>query len=102
MTRRRWVVLGILLVLRMALPMVARRVMESRASALMNARVTIGDVDFALWRGLVALDDVAVRTPLPPGAGEKAPDSEPALIAWKRFAVNLAWFPLLRKTVRLD
>jgi Domain of Unknown Function (DUF748) len=101
MTRRRWVVLGILLLLRLALPPVARRVMESRASTLLNARVTIGDVDFALWRGLVALDDVAVRPPLPPGE-EKGAEAEPALIAWKRFAVNLAWFPLLRKTLRLE
>ena len=103
MTRRRWlVVLGILLVLRVALPPIARRVMQSRASTLLNARVTIGDVDFALWRGLVALDDVAVRPPLPPGTAEPPTEAEPALIAWKRFAVNLAWFPLLRKTLRLE
>src|SRR2546426_1869021 len=100
--RRRWLVaLGILLVLRAALPVVLRAVLASQASKLLNARVAIGSVHLGLMRGVVALEDVAVRPPAPPGAAEAAtPDAEPPLVGWKRFAVNLAWLSLLRKTVR--
>src|SRR5436309_317145 len=102
--RRRWLVaLGILLVLRAALPAVLRAVLASRAAKLLNARVAIGDVDLGLLRGVVVLEDVAVRAPLPPGAAPPpAVDAEPPLVAWKRFAVNVAWLSLLRKTVRLE
>ena len=87
--------LAILVVLRAALPLGLRALLASQAGKLFQARVEIGDVDLGLLRGVVVLKDVAVR----PAA---APSAEPPLIAWKRFAVNLAWFPLLRRTLELQ
>jgi hypothetical protein len=102
--RRRWLVgLGILVIVRAALPLGLRVLLASQASTLLNARVEVGDVDLALLRGAVAIEDVAVRPPVPPGAEPQAADgTEPPLLAWKRFAVNLSWLPLFRKTVELS
>jgi len=92
--RRRWLVLlGVLVVLRAALPEVVRRVLVSQLSQRLRTRVDVGDVDLALHRGGVALEDVALYAPDAPG--------EPPVIAWKRFAVELRYLPLLRKTVQL-
>src|SRR5206468_1798723 len=57
-------------------------------------------VALALRRGGIALKDVDVR----PGATapSSSSDSGPPLVAWKRFAVNVAWLPLFRKTVELE
>src|SRR5439155_6113700 len=99
--RRRWLVaLAILVVLRAALPAGLRVLLASQAGKLLRARVEIGDVDLALLRGAIALKDVVVR----PGATapSSGPDSGPPLVAWKRFAVNVAWLPLFRKTVELE
>src|SRR2546425_836256 len=99
--RRRWLVaLAILVVLRAALPVGLRPLLASQAGKLLQARVEIGDVDLALLRGVVTLKDVAVRA----GATAPAPSSaaEPPLVAWKRFAVNVAWLPLLKKTLELQ
>jgi hypothetical protein len=80
----------------MALPYALRPILAAQASKLLRARVEIGDVDLALLRGGIALEDVAVRpADAAPGA------TEPPLIAWKRFAVALRWLPLFRHTVRL-
>src|SRR5436305_10369785 len=99
--RRRWLVaLAILVVLRAALPAGLRVLLASQAGKLLRARVEIGDVDLALLRGAIALKDVVVR----PGATapSSGPDSGPPLVAWQRFAVNVAWLPLFRKTVELE
>src|SRR5262245_153665 len=97
---RRWAIaLGVaLVVLRVALPYALRPLLESQASKAINARVDIGDVDLALHRAGIALEDVAVHP------ARWTPDmggGEPALIAWKRFAVAVHWLPLLRKTIQL-
>src|SRR5213594_680807 len=92
--RRRWLVLlGVLVVLRAALPEVVRRVLVSQLSQRLRTRVDVGDVDLALHRGGVALEDVALYAPDARG--------EPPVIAWKRFAVELRYLPLLWKTVQL-
>src|SRR5438094_139027 len=92
--RRRWLVLlGVLVVLRAALPEVVRRVPVSQLSQRLRTRADVGDVDLALHRGGVALEDVALYAPDAPG--------EPPVIAWKRFAVELRYLPLLWKTVQL-
>ena len=92
--RRRWLVLlGVLVVLRAALPEVVRRVLVSQLSQRLRTRVDVGDVDLALHRGGVALEDVALYAPDAPGA--------PPVIAWKRLAVELRYLPLLWKTVQL-
>ena len=81
--------------LRAALPVVVRRVAVSQASQQLQTRVEVGDVDLALYRGGVALEDVALYSPTPESA------DEPPLLAWKRFAVELRYIPLLWKTVQL-
>ncbi|MDX2169322.1 MAG: DUF748 domain-containing protein, partial [Deltaproteobacteria bacterium] len=109
---RRWLIaLAVLLVVRIALPEVLRCVIASQASQALNARVEIGDVDLRLWRGGVALEVVAVRA-----AGDATPDAAPAtdpaappvafpasppLIAFKRFAIELRYWPLVHKTIQL-
>ena len=50
-SRRLWlVVLGAVLVLRVALPYALRPIIASHASKAVNARVDIGGVDLALYR----------------------------------------------------
>jgi hypothetical protein len=92
---RRWLIAaGVLLILRVLLPVVLQHVIASQASKILRARVVVGDVDLSLHRGGVALKDVAV---LPANAG---PDAPP-LIAWKLFGVELRWLPLFHKTIQL-
>ena len=90
-----WAVVVLIVLVRVALPEVVRRVLVSQVSSTLQTRVEVGDVDLALHRGGVALEDVALYSPTP-----EAPD-EPPLVAWKRFAVELRWVPLLWKTVQL-
>jgi hypothetical protein len=93
---RRWlIVLGVLVALRAALPEVLRRVLVSQASQRLQTRVEVGDVDLALYRGGVTLEDVALYSPTP-----QSPD-EPPLVAWKQFGVEIRYLPLLWKTVQL-
>src|SRR2546429_9151784 len=101
--RRRWLVaLAILVVLRAALPVGLRALLASQAGKLLEARVKIGDVDLALLRGVIALKDVAVWPGTTAAAPSSSPGAEPPLVAWKRFAVNVAWLPLFHKTVELE
>lgn len=98
-SRRFWLVaLGVALVLRIALPYALRPILESQASAAINARVDIGDVDLALYRAGIALEDVAVR---PAGWTPETDTGDPPLIAWTRFATAVRWLPLLWKTIQL-
>jgi hypothetical protein len=137
--RWRWWIAAVVLIVavRVALPVVLRRVIVSQASQALHARVDVGDVDLALWKGGVALKDVAVRAistgpstgsgrtektepsgpesvrprPVDPAQGtpvEGHPDSPPAafpadapLVAFKRFAVELRYWPLFSKTIQL-
>jgi hypothetical protein len=98
-SRRLWlVVLGAALVLRIALPYALRPIIASQASKAINARVDIGDVDLALYRAGIALNDVTIR---PAGWSPEHDNGDPPLIAWKRFETAVRWLPLLRKTIRL-
>jgi hypothetical protein len=97
---RRWMVaLSVLLLLRAVLPEILRRVIVAQAAKILRAQVAVGDVDLALYRGGLVLEDVAVRStePAADGAG-----GAPPLIAWKRLDLELRWLPLIRKTVRLQ
>ncbi len=98
------IALGVLVLLRLALPYVLRPVLVSRASQAINARVNIGDVDIALYRAGIALEDVTIRpaVTISPAAGTPETDTgDPPLIAWKRLAVAVHWLPLLHKTIQL-
>jgi len=112
--RWRWwlAALGLVLVVRAALPEVLRRVIVSQASEALHAKVDVGDVDLRLWRGGVALEDVAVRPlgapdrpPPPPDADPKAVppafDEYSPILGFKRFAVELRFLPLFSKTVQV-
>ena len=90
--------LGLIVLLRAALPYALRPVLERQASQAINAHVTIGDVDLALHRAGIALEDVAVH---PVTWTPETDTGEPPLIAWKRFAVAVRWLPLFQKTVQL-
>jgi hypothetical protein len=95
---RRWwwaILIAIVLIVRAALPYVLRGQIETRASEALHAAVHVGDVDLALLAGGVALNDVSVR------ALDAKPDEVP-LVSWKRFAVDLRWLSLFRKTIRLS
>ena len=127
---RRWLIaLAVLVALRAALPEVLRRVIVSQASQALHAQVDVGDVSLSFWRGGVALSDVAVRAAsvnpsasATPGSAADSPASDhaaaggtpplpagtppafsanPPLIAFKRFAVELHYWPLVHKTVQL-
>src|SRR5215468_681519 len=106
---RRWwwaVLLGLIVVVRIALPPVLRSVIQTKASEALHARVEVGNVYLELLRGGVTLEDVAVRPlgepPTETKPGDAAADEkEPAVIAWKRFSVWMRWLPLFRKTIRL-
>src|SRR3989442_344751 len=94
---RRWILLlAVILAVRAALPEILRRVLMTRASEALHAVVEIGDVDLSLLRGGVALEDVAIRAAPAADSSSNPPD-----ISWKRFAVEVRWLPLFRKTVRL-
>src|SRR5262249_9697925 len=98
-SRRLWlVVLGAILVLRIALPYVVRPVLAWQASKATNARVDIGDVDLALYRAGIALNDVAVR---PAGWTPEHDNGDPPLISWKRLAVAVHLLPLFRTDLPL-
>src|SRR6185369_15585475 len=87
---RFWLVLlALAIVVRIALPYALRPLIESQASQALSARVTVGDVDLALLKGGVALEDVAVHTgPAPaPDAPPEAAQAETPIVSWKRFAV---------------
>jgi hypothetical protein len=97
---RRWIAaVSVLLLIRAALPQILRRVTIAQASQFLRAQVDVGDVDLALYRGGIALKDVAVRSAVP--ATHDA-DKPPPLIAWKRLDLEVRWLPLFRKTIRLQ
>ena len=73
---RRWIIaLLILIAMRALLPYVLRPVIASQASKALRARVEVGDVDLALYKLGVALEDVAVHAASPSGDGGAASDS---------------------------
>jgi hypothetical protein len=108
---RRWrwwiAAIALLIVVRVALPIVLRRVIVSQASQALHARVDVGDVDLALYKGGMTLKDVAVRPADAPPPPEVQPENAPAflenapLLAFKRFAVELRYWRLFSKTIEL-
>jgi hypothetical protein len=95
---RRIVLLGLLVLAlagRVALPSFVRSTLERQAAARAAVRLTVGDVDLSLLRGLVAVEDVALHA-------TEAPADAPPLVAWRRFWVNLGWLSLVHRTIRLE
>lgn len=80
---------------RIALPPLLRRVVESQANAALAGRVVVGDLDLHLLRGGVALDEVTLHR-------EDAPPGEPAVVAFRRFYVQIGYLPFLFRTVRIE
>lgn len=103
-SRRGWIALGVLvflLVVRIALPTIAERVIESQGSELLAGEVTVENVDLWLLRGAVALEGVALW---PEGGApeEDRPPAEPALVAWDRVYVNVSWLALVQKVAEIE
>jgi hypothetical protein len=97
---RRWTaaaVVVLLVVVRLALPSVLRRVIVSRASRTLHARVEVGAVEMSLWNGRLALREVAVHAPADPGS----PADGAPIIGWKLLQAEISYRALLRKLVRL-
>jgi hypothetical protein len=92
--RRHWLstaLVVVALLVRAALPVVLRSVVQDQAQAAIRGQVEVGDVDLWLVLGGVALDDVAVRS---------EPGTEP-LLGWKQLYVRISWLALARRTVLL-
>jgi len=97
--RRGWLIaLGILVVLRIALPYALRPILVSQASKALQTEVKIGDLSLSLLFGGVELGDVSVAPP--PALAKTTGDTTP-LVAWKRLAVELRYFPLTHRAIRL-
>lgn len=96
--RRHWILTALVviaLVVRAALPIVLRRVIEEQAQAAVHGHVEVGDVDLGLLWGSVALDDVALRD----DAGKTV------VVGWDRLYVRISWLALAERTFlvrRLD
>jgi len=110
--------LGLVVVVRMALPAVLRRVVVSQADQAMIGRVEIDDVDLALLTGAFTLHGLRVfsaEAPLPaepapvpsaspatpPEAGAGAPGSAPVFSA-QRLMMDLGFLALFRRTVEVQ
>jgi hypothetical protein len=83
------------LMLRAALPSVLRATLVGQVKTNITGRLAVGDVDLSLSKGVVVLEDVALRT-------EGATDTEDPLIGCRRLWVDLGWFALLRGTVQIQ
>jgi len=79
---------------RVALPPVLRSVIVSQGNKAIAGRLEVGDVDLWLLLGGAALKDVALRA-------ENAAPTDPPLVAFRRFYVQVGWLPLLRRTLRV-
>ncbi|HUE30844.1 MAG TPA: DUF748 domain-containing protein [Verrucomicrobiae bacterium] len=88
------VLLGLAVAVRVALPTVLRRVIVSQANAAIAGRLEVGDVDLWLVLGGAGLTDVALRA-------EGAAPADPPLVAFHRLYVQVGWFSLLRRTLRV-
>ncbi|HVM96489.1 MAG TPA: AsmA family protein, partial [Candidatus Acidoferrales bacterium] len=91
--------IGLLVGLRIALPSILRAVLVRGASSVLHTRVELGDVDLALLRGGIALENLAIDAP--EAAGATSDRSRSALISWKRLAIELHWWPLFHHIVQL-
>lgn len=102
-TRAR-IAIGIVVVLvlvRVALPTIAQKVIESQGSTYLKGQLVVDDVDLWLLWGAAALEGVALW---PDGdvPGENGTQGDPALVAWDRVYVDIAWLPLLDKIANVQ
>jgi hypothetical protein len=96
--RGRWVALSLVVlavVVRLSLPALLRKVVASKASEALRARVDVGGVELSLWRGRLGLRDVAVY---PPGDAVAA---DGPLIGWKLLEAEISYRALAHKLVQL-
>lgn len=104
LSRRGKIVVGIvafLVVVRIALPPIARVVIESQGSKYLKGQLTVENVDLWLLSGAVALEGVSLW---PDGEAptEEQPATEPALVAWKRIYVEIGWTPLFDRIANVQ
>jgi hypothetical protein len=102
--RRRWPVwlgLGLLasaIGVRVALPELLRRTIESQASQALGRKVELADVDLGLLAGRVSLEGLKIG-----GADLAAPvEPQSAVIGLAHLGAKLDWLPLLSGKIRLE
>lgn len=74
---------------------------ESQGTKFLKGQLTVENVDLWLLSGAIALDGVALW---PDGEAptDKRPATEPALVAWERIYLNVAWFPLFNRIAHVQ
>lgn len=104
LSRRARLAVGIavvLVIVRIALPTIAQKVIESQGSTYLEGQLVVENVDLWLLSGAAALEGVALW---PDGEipEEGATPSDPALVAWERIYVDIAWLPLFDKIANVQ
>ena len=97
--RLRWVLLGMLLLcvaLRIALPSVIEWALENPVAQNLQRKITVGNVDLGLLRGKFQLEDFRLEAP-----AEAAQPEDASLIQFERLQLELDWWPLWSRRVRL-
>jgi hypothetical protein len=94
--RRFWLAfLAVLVMLRLAMPLVLAPLAEAKLSRLLGARVEVGDVSFAPIDAVVTLRGVSVYPPVVDG---DAAEQTPAIGA-RRVRIDVQWLPLLHRSL---
>jgi len=93
------VVLGVLVAVRVSLPEVLRRVIESKASTALGRQVRLDDVDLGLVAGRVLLKGLAVGGPGADSRAAQGPASE--VVRCQSAGAQIAWLPLLHGRIHL-
>lgn len=104
-SRRGWVLIGLgvlLVMIRIALPAVARRVIESQGSKYLEGQLIVENVDLWILSGAAALEGVSLWPD--GGAPEQGqpPPAEPPLVAWNRLYANIAWLRLFEEIAHVE
>lgn len=87
--------LGLVLVVRVALPYVLRPIIVSQADHALVGRIELADLDLSLLRGGVQLEGLSVHV-------DERPSTEPALFEAKRLWTQISWLALLTKTIEVE
>jgi len=85
--------LGVLVALRIALPIFLGPLIEARLSRVLGARVDVGDVSFAPIDAVLTLRNVTVQAP-----GAAADDDSAPAITAARVTIDVQWLPLMHRS----
>jgi len=91
---------GIALAIRALLPIAIERIAERQGSRALGVPLRIGDVDLALLRGGVNVEQLRIGNKEQPLEIDEL-QPEGALLALERVGARISWFELLRSRIRL-